>query len=130
MSNKIYDGVVRLVWVMHEDVLLAQSFKHRIGIVADANLLRSERRIFQIGTRRFFVQVKNALDIDWAAHAKHQRLVELKLRNEPFDNFRMRAFFDFQAHGAAFTPLRDLSSRSFPAACGFLPVRDKDCCCA
>src|ERR1700761_2971653 len=93
---------------MHQDVLVAQDLEHRIGIVADADLFRSKRWIFQIGARRLFVKMKEPLYVDGAAHAKDERFVELKLRDEPLDDFGMSAFFNFQAHGDAFAALRDL----------------------
>ncbi len=117
--EKIHDGVVRLVRMMDENILVTQSFKHRIGVVADTNLFRRERRIFQIGPRRFFVQMKQPLDIDGAAHAKHQRFVELKFGDEARDDFRMRAFFDFQADRAAFSSLCDLRVDRFEQRAAF-----------
>ena len=76
--------------------------------MANVNLAGHERRILQVRALGLFVKMKEALKIDWAAYAEHQRLVELELRYQPRNDVGVRAFFDFQPHRNAFAALRHL----------------------
>ena len=74
---------------------------------------------FRSGRLRFFVDLEQTLQIDGTAHAKDERFVEFKGGDQALDDFRVRAFFDFQANRFAFAALCDLRVDGFEQVAGF-----------
>ena len=104
--QKIHHRVVAIVRMVQQKWLPSNRFKHRIRIVPYAHLARHKGRIFQIRPRRLFVKMKEPLQIYGALRAKNQRFVQLKGRDKPVDDIRMRVGCNFQAHRVPFAPLR------------------------
>ena len=75
---------------------------------------------FQVRPRRLVVEVEEARKIDGTIYLKHLPGGEAKIGAQAFDDFRVGARFDFQAHGGALAAAMELRVDRIENAARFL----------